>query len=126
MKKNKVPTEAKTPHKQKFRQDCQEQFVSGFFTPGPWKSDGYYVRQSGQRGSRMIADVCYTGPHHTPPDEYPQICRIADEANARLIAAAPDLLEALQNLENNDGIIPDHAWKLCQEAISKAISPANK
>lgn len=105
--------------------DCQERLVNGSFTPGPWKADGYTVRQSGQRGTRMIADVCYTGPHHTPPDEYPKICRIADEANARLIAAAPDLLAALQNLENDDGSIPAHAWNLCQAAISKAIPSAN-
>jgi hypothetical protein len=64
-------------------------------TPGPWKSDGYYVRQSGTAGGRMIADVCYTGPHHTPPEEYPRSCRIVDEANANLIAAAPDLFIAL-------------------------------
>jgi hypothetical protein len=68
------------------------------FTPGPWKADGYHVRQSGQRGTRMIADVCYTGPHHTPPDEYPKSCRLADEANARLIAAAPMMLEALRGV----------------------------
>ncbi len=105
--------------------DCQERLVNGSFTPGPWKADGYNVRQSGQRGTRMIADVCYTGPHHTPPDEYPKSCRIADEANARLIAAAPDLLAALQNLENDDGSIPAHAWNLCQAAISKAIPSAN-
>lgn len=42
------------------------------------------------------------------------------EANARLIAAAPDLLEALQNLENDDGRIPAHAWALVQSAIAKA------
>lgn len=64
-------------------------------TPGPWTSDGYHVRQSGLSGTRMIADVCYTGPHHTPPEEYPKSCRLADEANAQLIAAAPELLDAL-------------------------------
>jgi hypothetical protein len=42
------------------------------------------------------------------------------EADACLIAAAPDMLEALENLENDDGSIPDHAWKLVQDAISKA------
>jgi hypothetical protein len=78
----------------------QERLVSGSFTPGPWKADGYHVRQSGQRGTRMIADVCYTGPHHTPPNEYPKSCRIKDEANARLIAAAPDMLEALMKIDS--------------------------
>lgn len=34
--------------------------------------------------------------------------------------AAPLMLEALQNLENDAGQIPDHAWKLCQQAIAKA------
>jgi hypothetical protein len=36
------------------------------------------------------------------------------------LAAAPCMLEALENLENDDGSIPDHAWKLVQDAISKA------
>lgn len=48
--------------------------------------------------------------------------REENEANARLIAAAPDLLEALQNLENDNGQIPDHAWKLVQDAIKKATT----
>ena len=43
-------------------------------------------------------------------------------ANAKLIAAAPCLLAALQNLENDNGQIPDHAWKLVQDAISKATT----
>jgi hypothetical protein len=46
--------------------------------------------------------------------------RIPKEANARLIAAAPDLLEALNNLENDDGAIPEHAWKMVCAAIAKA------
>jgi hypothetical protein len=42
------------------------------------------------------------------------------KANARLIAAAPDLLHALQNIENDNGQIPDHAWKVIQDVIAKA------
>jgi hypothetical protein len=42
------------------------------------------------------------------------------KANARLISAAPDMLEALQNLENDDNSIPAHAWKMVQDAIKKA------
>ena len=42
----------------------------------------------------------------------------ADEA--RLIAAAPTMYEALANLENDAGQIPDHAWKLVQDALRAA------
>ena len=34
--------------------------------------------------------------------------------------AAPQLLEALENLENDDGAIPDHAWRKVQAAIAAA------
>ena len=42
-------------------------------------------------------------------------------ANAKLIAAAPELLEALQNIENDNGSIPATIWKLRNEAINKAL-----
>ena len=99
------------------------------FTLGPWKADGYNVRQSGKLGTRMIADVCYTGPHHTPPNEYPKSCKIVDEANARLIAASPDLLDACKEalaliqwhwpLEHGNPTI-GKAWGLLEDAIAKA------
>jgi len=41
--------------------------------------------------------------------------------NATLIAAAPEMLAALQNLENDNNTIPAHAWKLVQDAIKSAI-----
>lgn len=44
-----------------------------------------------------------------------------NKANAQLIASAPEMLEALQNLENDNGQIPAHAWKMVQNAIKKAI-----
>ncbi len=72
--------------------------MSATHTPGPWKAAGYYVRQAGNGGNRMITDIAFTGPHHTPPQGYPKSCRLVDEANARLIAAAPELLEALTRL----------------------------
>lgn len=70
-------------------------------TPGPWEANGYHIRQR-VTGTRSIAEVAYTGPHHTPPHEYPKSCRLVDEANARLIAAAPDLLEALEAIMDSD------------------------
>lgn len=42
------------------------------------------------------------------------------EQRAHLIAAAPDMYEALANLENDDGHIPPSAWKLVQDALAKA------
>lgn len=43
------------------------------------------------------------------------------EANARLISAAPDMLEVLMSMENDSNIVPDFIWKMRNEAIKKAI-----
>jgi len=75
--------------------------MSAKHTEGPWMANGYNIYQSGRKGTRHVAEVAYTGPHHTPPHEYPASCRLQDEANARLIAAAPDLLEALGSLSRH-------------------------
>ncbi len=44
------------------------------------------------------------------------------EKDVTLISAAPDMLEALQNLENDNNAIPEHAWKMVQDAIKKATT----
>ena len=50
------------------------------------------------------------------------ICEsVANDKIAQLISAAPDMLEALQNLENDNNVIPEHAWKLIKDAIAKAV-----
>ena len=57
-------------------------------TPGPWRvvdSWNDYMVES-QNGEEIIWQ---DGPHNTPT---------INEANARLIAAAPDLLEALEHM----------------------------
>jgi hypothetical protein len=80
-------------------------------TPGPWKITtswkDYMVE--GPNGEEIIWQ---DGPYGTPT---------ISKADAHLIAAAPYLLEALQNLENDDGSIPKHAWDIVQNAIKKAI-----
>lgn len=53
------------------------------------------------------------GPHYQ--FDFP-----APEREAKLTAAAPAMLEALENLENDDGSIPAHAWKIVQDAIKLA------
>src|SRR5690606_37681021 len=42
------------------------------------------------------------------------------QANAHLIAAAPDLYEALASIENDDGSIPEAIWKMRNDALAKA------
>ena len=42
-------------------------------------------------------------------------------ANAQLISAAPDLLEALMNIENDNGNIPESIWQMRNKAINKAL-----
>lgn len=67
------------------------------------------------------ATVCTVYGSTSPMnDQYVGASRLT--ANVNLICAAPDLLEALQNLENDNGQIPDHAWKLVQDAIAKATT----
>ena len=38
----------------------------------------------------------------------------------KLESTNADLLEACENLENDNGAIPKHAWDMVQEAIKKA------
>ena len=118
-----TPTKESGSAKENTGDGWMGRLISGSFTPGPWKADGYHVRQSGQRGTRMIADVCYTGPHHTPPNEYPKSCRLADEANARLIAAAPELLEAMMAIEERyiDGCNTYEDWKFMGDTARAAL-----
>lgn len=81
-------------------------------TPGPWwlSDHDWYVRATCNQGVNWrVAEVIEV----LPEDEQA-------EANAFLIAAAPEMLEALQNIENDDGSIPEHAWQMIQNAIAKA------
>ena len=60
-------------------------------TPGPWIAVGYQVEVE----SDDIPDICNCDPAHID-QEHLQWDEETIMANARLIAAAPDLLEALQ------------------------------
>lgn len=51
------------------------------------------------------------------------ICEsIWKKADAHIIAASKDLLEALQSIENDDGHIPEPIWELRNKAIKKALN----
>ena len=42
------------------------------------------------------------------------------EANAKLIAAAPEMIDILSTIENDNGGIPDWLWKRIKDVIKKA------
>lgn len=75
---------------------------------------------------KEIAKQCgFPGDAVIGPRFGKQVCVVftdskEEEANARLIAAAPDLLEALENIENDDGHIPEKIWAMRNAAIAKA------
>lgn len=48
--------------------------------------------------------------------------KCSDQAKriAELEAVIQEALKALENLENDNGSIPDHAWQMVQAAIAKA------
>lgn len=88
-------------------------------TPGPWPLDYWTVRR----------DPSHFGSASNVTSNFEKLSASVggntglreQEANARLIAAAPDMFEALANLENDDGkAMPPSAWKLVQDALAKA------
>ena len=84
------------------------------FTQGPWKLEpilltqlggkGVYCRTVRQSGGFRIADVFAPSEGVTGTTEK----RNEDLANARLIAAAPELFEALKAIYEID--VPDAEW----------------
>ena len=83
------------------------------FTPGPWHVSRQFANQL-----PLIYDQ--NGHCVASADAYYKRERPESEANAHLIAAAPDLLEALKNIENDDGRIPEKIWNMRNDAIARA------
>lgn len=98
----------------------------GQHTPGPWNSIAYgkttkgeIIIAGGKEFSNLLAEV------------YKQKNEDSQEANARLIAAAPELLEALKSLYENCSMIHNQ-WgeganqKQADEAIRKGKEAIRK
>lgn len=98
------------------------------YTRGPWT-----VVEYGDGDSLAIHDgdsanrICFMATHGSSRKQWDAI-----QANARLIAAAPDLLEALQAYHEHFGVLEDNHMlhedarrcaKLARAAISKATTP---
>ena len=91
-------------------------------TPGPWTihadTDGWPLVMSGGVAGRIVANV---NPQSCPDESSaPEFVEMPCEANARLIAAAPELLEALQFVMTASGEQLSTAFEQAQAAIAKA------
>jgi dsDNA-binding SOS-regulon protein len=97
-------------------------------TPGPWEYE-FETAGGAIQTRRIIGRIeRYASAH--PAKSCTEVCRIAShaeaDANARLIAAAPEMLEAL--LQARDILVHTYKWETLsvglaqiQAAIAKAI-----
>jgi hypothetical protein len=96
--------------------------MSAQHTPGPWIKNVVPTSAGSaitiQSADHRIAIIYVDGIRKGIDDELPR--SIENRANARLIAAAPDLLEALQHLMVAHGEQLDYAFQQAQDAIAKA------
>ena len=99
-------------------------------TPGPWKLDermGVCTYVTGGHDGRR--GICSTGGYSTNSVD-PVVLNDENIANARLIAAAPDLLEALETIlmmipptalvTSQDSVRLENVAKVAHEAITRA------
>ena len=93
------------------------------YTPGDW-----FVADVSRKGAAVFSDaeqVVYCAAYDKddiPGAIVPQRPISSEEAhaNARLIAAAPDMLEALKLIQNQDLVLPADR-EIIKSAIAKAI-----
>lgn len=94
-------------------------------TPGPWAVD--YLDKNGQRvvrGEHIEIATCW---HHSVGSIEQEM-----EANARLIAAAPELLDALHDAEGHlEEMRKDHKWHPVEhcpvlDKVRRAIAKAEE
>lgn len=93
-------------------------------TPGPWWVDGYRVRHDKEANPnhRRGPAVCDCAMTHGLGD-----AALEDTANAHLIAASPDLLEALKQLQpESTGCMESMDWRLYWDAVKVARSAIAK
>lgn len=90
------------------------------YTPRPWQTDDHFSCHSQIKGPKgLIAETVCTRHSLLPLEEI--------RANAKLMAAAPDLFEALieaRKAMNHHGIVGDPAQFMADEAIAKAQEEA--
>jgi len=95
-------------------------------TPGPWRVEGRTTERGGALSGHIISYG--TNGYGDGPDGYVCKTRGTSEADANLIAAAPDLLDALKLITAMDGDQPARSdWdmvRIARAAIAKATGEA--
>lgn len=92
------------------------------YTPGPWFITGDMTLYVESRvGGGLIQEVAACGPTGADGGYGPQ-----QQANARLIAAAPDMLQALQAFVENSSVHVNapNECEAAENAIAKATGDA--
>ena len=83
------------------------------FTPGPWRVkkqiSNTYIYVGPESDTCGLTATCYSFSGFND-----------GEANANLIAAAPEMYEALSSIENDDNSIPAPIWNMIRSALTKA------
>lgn len=78
------------------------------------------VNDDGSTAKILSEEKARAAGLYVATDEIRKQIEDTELANARLIAAAPDMFEALRSLENDAGQIPDFMWNMVQDAVEKA------
>ena len=102
--------------------------MSAQYTPGPWAvttvGSCHGIHPAASDNERD--DICRVVPHNYHPDGW-QAAKGEAEANARLIAAAPELLAALQDMvgayQRHFDVMPV-AWQTYDDIARAAIAKA--
>lgn len=95
------------------------------FTPGPWKATSFTLH-TGEEVMRIVPTDAYGIINRGPGpicEVFSQKVGIPDEsciANSKLIAAAPDLYEALEEIVQNAVVYYEGSMDIYSEAIENA------
>jgi hypothetical protein len=107
--------------------DNEHSAATDCYTPGPWILDdrGYSYIVANSRGEYVTRDVCRM--------DASTMAAFEQQGNAKLIAAAPELLAAIQKVladecsdekmcyEIGGYVLDDDVREQCQAAITKAV-----
>ena len=87
-------------------------------TPGPWE-----IEERGSHSNQIVVIHELETPTGEPTwvEVWSPARRYEHQpANARLIRAAPDMLDVLKTIENDESQVPEWLWDRIQAVIEKA------